>query len=115
MDFRNVISVQLSITHWKSRIIRGVTYSFLCFILVIIQRSTEKRRLHFRTLPTNQMRPTVTLTVVHPASEGEREQSLEKIVIDIFKMHQIKSLMICFHNEISSYSVEALNFLKYFY
>jgi len=87
----------MRITHRKSGIIRGVTYSSLCFIFVIIQRSTEKPRLNFRTLPTNQMRPTVTLTVVHHASEGEREKSLGTIVIDIFKSLQIKGHLAVWH------------------
>lgn len=86
----DMISVQLSITHRKSGIIGGVTYSSFCFIFVIIQRSTEKCRLDFRTLPTNQMRPTVTLAVVHHASEGEREKSLGTFVIDFFKSFEIK-------------------------
>lgn len=76
VDFRNLIFVHFSITHWKCEIFRRAAYSCLCFILVIIQRSTEKRRLHFRTLSTNQMRPAVTLTAFHHASECEKEHNL---------------------------------------
>lgn len=40
----------------------------LSFIFVVVQWGTEKTGLNFRTLPTNQIPPAVTLAILHHAS-----------------------------------------------